>query len=210
MGRRLDEQDGVDGNGEISFVDEEFGGGGIQPSLAMDNGDAEVAFLLSSAWIETYTRQFLPTAGSPVKDDKESRAWSENLEMPDLAEANKRDIRKELETAVKSHVDVQPDLSRMPSYQYNNEIFESEGMDTLPKVEEPKMSNLDEKLLEVAEDLKRIGVSKEDDTDTYLAKLKKAYDKGDLESWMGQVDLDSPEVPTSDLEYDGKLSCVVL
>ena len=49
--------------------------------------------------------------------------------MPDLTEANNRDIRQELEEAVKSHKDIAPDLSRMPSYQYGNEVFESEGLE---------------------------------------------------------------------------------
>ena len=43
--------------------------------------DAEVAALLSTAWLETYSRSFLPTVGSKIKD--EPTKWSQ-LEMPNV------------------------------------------------------------------------------------------------------------------------------
>merc|ERR1711935_626174 len=46
--------------------------------------EKESAFLLSTAWIETYTRLFLPTVGTPIKDDVTNSDWSTNIEMKDL------------------------------------------------------------------------------------------------------------------------------
>ena len=104
----LAQPESEDGDDSSNFLDEEFGGGGMQTSLARDNGYAEVASLLSTAWMETYSRAFLPTTGVAVMNDADSRGWSEELEMPDLTEANNRDIRQELEEAVKSHKDIPP------------------------------------------------------------------------------------------------------
>jgi len=204
-----------EGSDSDNFLDKEFGGDGTQPSLARDNGDAEVAALLSTAWMETYSRAFLPTAGVAVMDDADSRGWSEELEMPDLTEANNRDIRQELQEAVKSHKDVPPDLSKMPSYQYGNEVFESEGLDdTLPEAESSENSELaDEKLDEVNEDLSRIGLLEEDDDEAYFAKIKDAYDDGKLQSWLGKIPSDAgriPEVPKSGAGYNDEFGLKVL
>ena len=205
-----------DGEGDDSsnFLDEEFGDGGVQPSLARDNGDAEVASLLSTAWMETYSRAFLPTTGVAVMNDADSRGWSEELEMPDLTEANNRDIRQELEEAVKSHKDIPPDLSRMPSYQYGNEVFESEGLDdTLPEPDTPEKPQLDEKLDEVNEDLSRLGLMEEEDDEAYFAKIKGAYDEGKLQSWLGKIPSDArqmPEIPKSGAGYNDEFGLKVL
>ena len=83
------------------FVDEEFGGAG---RVTMDGGDAEVACLLSTAWMETYSRVFLPTTGPAVSFDDNEVEWT-NLEMKDLSEANKRDIRNEMEDALDNFVE---------------------------------------------------------------------------------------------------------
>ena len=83
------------------FVDEEFGGSG---RLGIFDGDAEVACLLSTAFMETYSRVFLPTIGPPISLDEGERDWSEKIEMKDLS-TNTRDVRKEIEEAVENFVE---------------------------------------------------------------------------------------------------------
>jgi dienelactone hydrolase len=83
------------------FVDEEFGGAG---QMSMNVGDAEVACLLSTAWMETYSRVFLPTSGPPVSLDDNEGDWT-SLEMKDLSDANQRDIRTEIEEALDGFVE---------------------------------------------------------------------------------------------------------
>jgi len=83
------------------FVDEEFGGAG---RVGLDGGDAEVACLLSTAWMETYSRVFLPTTGPAVSVDENESEWK-SLEMKDLSDANTRDIRSEMEVAIDSFVE---------------------------------------------------------------------------------------------------------
>lgn len=78
------------------FVDDEFGGAG---RVTLDSGEAEVACLLSTAWMETYSRVFLPTVGPLVSKDENEREW-QRLEMKDLSEANSRDIREEINSAL--------------------------------------------------------------------------------------------------------------
>jgi dienelactone hydrolase len=83
------------------FVDEEFGGSG---RVGLGEGDAEVACLLSTAFMETYSRVFLPTVGPPIgRNDQESQ-WSD-LEMKSLEEANARDVREEIEESLDSFVE---------------------------------------------------------------------------------------------------------
>jgi hypothetical protein len=83
------------------FVDEEFGGAG---RVGLDGGDAEVACLLSTAWMETYSRVFLPTTGPAVSVDENEADWR-NLEMKDLSDAYTRDIRTEMEDAIDNFVE---------------------------------------------------------------------------------------------------------
>ena len=83
------------------FVDEEFGGAG---RVGLDGGDAEVACLLSTAWMETYSRVFLPTTGPAVSVDENEAEWT-SLEMKDLSDANTRDIRGEMEDAIDNFVE---------------------------------------------------------------------------------------------------------
>jgi len=78
------------------FVDEEFGGAG---KVATEQGEAEVACLLSTAWMETYSRVFLPTVGPTISKDRNEQKW-QNLEMGDLSESNTRNIREEIKTAL--------------------------------------------------------------------------------------------------------------
>jgi dienelactone hydrolase len=78
------------------FVDNEFGGSG---RVGMDDGDAEVACLLSTAFMETYSRMFLPTTGPPISKDDLASNWNEDIEMQDLADTT-RDIRQEIEASL--------------------------------------------------------------------------------------------------------------
>ncbi len=90
LGQRHDDSD-LD-----RFVDEEFGGAG---RVSLDGSDAEVACLLSTAFMETYSRMFLPTMGSPVSKDELSTEWTEELNMKDWRN-NQRDIRQEIEESL--------------------------------------------------------------------------------------------------------------
>jgi dienelactone hydrolase len=83
------------------FVDNEFGGSG---RVAMDDGDAEVACLLSTAFMETYSRMFLPTAGPPISQDDEASEWNDDLNMKDLSETT-RDVRQEIEASLDNFVE---------------------------------------------------------------------------------------------------------
>jgi hypothetical protein len=74
------------------FVDDEFGGAG---RVSMDDGDAEVACLLSTAFMETYSRMFLPTAGTAISKDELASEWTDSLEVKDLNSG--RDVRQEIE-----------------------------------------------------------------------------------------------------------------
>ena len=78
------------------FVDDEFGGSG---RVTLDTGEAEVACLLSTAWMETYSRVFLPTVGPLVSKDDNEVEW-QRLEMKDLNDSNNRDIREEIDSAL--------------------------------------------------------------------------------------------------------------
>lgn len=84
------------------FVDEEFGGAG---RVSMDGGDAEVACLLSTAFMETYSRVFLPTTGPPICNDDLATEWNSDLNMKDL-QANSRDIRQEIEDSLDNFEEV--------------------------------------------------------------------------------------------------------
>lgn len=81
------------------FVDEEFGGSG---RVTLDDGEADVACLLSTAFMETYSRVFLPTAGAPIRN--EDGDWS-SVEMKSLSDANTRDIRQEIEESLDACLD---------------------------------------------------------------------------------------------------------
>lgn len=144
------------------FLEEEFGG---LPS--MDFGDAEVACLLSTAWMETYARVFLPTSGEAVK---ESDSWSE-LDMPDFSKSQIRDVRGEIEDALAKHEDVGVDVKRMHPDDFGSS-FEDVDPDALKT--------------------QTYGVSLEDDPDTFLDKLEAAIDREDVEflPGFGEVPLD--------------------
>jgi dienelactone hydrolase len=93
---------GNDENEFERFVDNEFGGSG---RVAMDDGDAEVACLLSTAFMETYARVFLPTMGPAIREDETAEEWSNTLEMKNLDVANSRDVRQEIEDSQDNFVE---------------------------------------------------------------------------------------------------------
>jgi dienelactone hydrolase len=95
---------GNDENDFERFVDNEFGGSG---RVSMDDGDAEVACLLSTAFMETYARVFLPTTGSAIRSDESAEEWR-TLEMKDLKVANSRDIRQEIDDGLDNFVEAPP------------------------------------------------------------------------------------------------------
>jgi dienelactone hydrolase len=81
------------------FVDEEFGGSG---RIRIGNSEAEVACLLSTAFMETYGRVFLPTVGPPISCDEDADEWGATVDMKDLLYTRDRDIRNELNEAMAS------------------------------------------------------------------------------------------------------------
>ena len=86
-----------DGDSELDrFVDEEFGGSG---RVSLDGSDAEVACLLSTAFMETYSRMFLPTTGPPVSKDELSSEWAQDLNMKDWRNSA-RNVRQEIEESL--------------------------------------------------------------------------------------------------------------
>jgi len=85
------------------FVDDEFGGAG---RVTVNDGDADVACLLSTAFMETYSRVFLPTSGSPVAKDEDEFQWNTELNMKDLSVEEGRDVREEINESLESHVDL--------------------------------------------------------------------------------------------------------
>lgn len=156
-----------EGTEEDPFLTEEFGG---LPSNSMDDGDAEVASLLSTAFLETYSRQFLPTVGEAVQEDD---LWN-NIDMPDLSESSKRDIRAEMEEAIANYEEPEVDLKRMHPDDFKTPIDDLE--------------NMDDEFMEALQ-ANPYGVSIEDDPDTFLDKLEAAIDRGDLSTIPGLGDI---------------------
>eukprot|EP00536_Pseudo-nitzschia_multiseries_P012337 jgi/Psemu1/320228/estExt_fgenesh1_pm.C_4670001 len=85
------------------FVNEEFGG---SCRVTVNDGDADVACLLSTAFMETYSRKFLPTTGSPVSQDEAEFHWNSELNMKDLTVEDVRDVRTEIDESLKNHQDL--------------------------------------------------------------------------------------------------------
>eukprot|EP00538_Stauroneis_constricta_P004329 CAMPEP_0119552702 /NCGR_PEP_ID=MMETSP1352-20130426/5624_1 /TAXON_ID=265584 /ORGANISM="Stauroneis constricta, Strain CCMP1120" /LENGTH=791 /DNA_ID=CAMNT_0007598973 /DNA_START=136 /DNA_END=2512 /DNA_ORIENTATION=- len=91
-----------DGDEFEQFVDEEFGGSG---RIGTNDGEAEVACLLSTAFMETYGRVFLPTIGPPISKDEAETGWSQQLGMKNLEECNTRDVRQEIKESLEGFVE---------------------------------------------------------------------------------------------------------
>lgn len=84
------------------FSEEEFGGAG---KLVTADGEAEVACLLSTAFMETYSRVFLPTVGAPISVDEQEKGWGRELFIKDLRKASTRNIRDEINEAIDNFVE---------------------------------------------------------------------------------------------------------
>jgi dienelactone hydrolase len=78
-------------NDTNGVFEEEFVGAG---RIDIADGDADVACLLSTAFMETYSRVFLPTVGPPVSINEEE--WGRELTIGDLKNIRNRNIRDEL------------------------------------------------------------------------------------------------------------------
>jgi dienelactone hydrolase len=134
------------------FVDDEFGGAG---RVSADFGDAEVACLLSTAFMETYSRKFLPTTGDPICQDEGATEWNNDLNMKDLSKYDFRDVRTEIEDSLANFKD-QPLGGRMVD----------------PSNEEEFLKALRD--MEPANQPKELRISDDDDVETAVAKLTAA------------------------------------
>jgi len=164
------------------FLKEEFGG---LPTNSMDGSSAEVAYLLSTAWIETYSRVYLPTIGQPVADTND--VWSSDLQMQDLTYSNNRDVRAEIEEQIANQPDVKPDFRRMHPDDFKTPMDDLESME-YDDEEEMENSNVRDKT-------KPYGIDIEDDVHTVLEKMMEAADRGELEytPGVGDIPLDESE-----------------
>ena len=165
----LGQQHEVGGDDTDRFVDEGFGSVENVDPLTTTGGDAEVACLLSTAWMETYTRVFLPTVGTPVRDDEEN-SWSSTLDMNFQAE--QREIRKELENSITTFEDVSPDLGRMS--QSRSPLLDGDANEAYDRIEEER-----ERIKQ--EILTKYGISPDDDDETFNSKFAKAMADGALD-----------------------------
>ncbi|KAL3788888.1 hypothetical protein HJC23_002642 [Cyclotella cryptica] len=140
--------------------------------------DAEVACLLSTAWMETYTRVFLPTVGSPVRFD-EDESWS-TVQMSPYSQKEKRDIRKELEEAIANYEGIEIDFNRMST-------SSSDFLDDIPeqyKEIEEEREKIKQMLIE------KYHMSPDDEEEVFERKLQQAIDDGALNSVMLDAYLD--------------------
>ena len=86
------------------FVDDEFGGSG---RVTINDGDADVACLLSTAFMETYSRKFLPTTGAPISTDEEELEWNAKVNMKDFSSMPPtRDVKAEIKESLDNHKDL--------------------------------------------------------------------------------------------------------
>lgn len=138
------------------FVDEEFGGAG---QVSLDDGEADVACLLSTAFMETYSRVFLPTTGAPIST--EAQEWTSDLEMKSLSEANTRDIRQEIEEALGGFV---------------GEPLGGKRIDPADETQLSEMETLLRSMQKEVDTEPRNKIEDGDDLDTMYEKMKAADD----------------------------------
>lgn len=172
------EGNGQDGDDAKRFMGDNFGV--LDPSA--DNGggdgDAEVACLLSTAWMETYTRVFLPTVGTPVRLDADSR-WA-GLEMGERPEdgevvAQGQGLRAELEEAIAKHDDVDIDMGRMS--RSSSPLMDGPGSAEYDRIEEER------ERIRLAV-LEEYDISEEDDEESFDRKFEQARKDGALDRLM--------------------------
>jgi dienelactone hydrolase len=156
IGRNHDESE-VD-----RFVDDEFGGAG---RVSIDDGDAEVACLLSTAFMETYSRKYLPTTGLPVSKDESAVEWNEELNMKNFRNGARRDVRQEIEESLENFVEEPLNTGRM--FDPGDESQRDELLEAL-RAMQPEG---------VPDELK---ILDDDNLETVYAKLMAADDKFEL------------------------------
>jgi len=159
------------------FLGEDFGSS-IEP-LEM-GGDAEVACLLSTAWMETYTRVFLPTVGTPVRYD-ENEEWSSTIEMNKRTE-QRPDIRSEIDDAIFKFDDVDVDIGRM-SQSASPLLEDGPGIEKYEQIEEER-ERIRQEILE------KYNISDDDDEETFDKKFKQAQADGALDGLLLDAYLD--------------------
>ena len=145
-----------------SFIDEEFGGSG---KVSVGRGDAEVACLLSTAFMETYSRVFLPTVGPPISLDDKEEEWSRTLEMKDLVDVDSRDIRREIENATNNFVE---------------EPLGGYRIDPTDESQEEELKKLLRSMQDPNEDNGQFAITDDDDLATMYAKLTASDDNFQL------------------------------
>jgi len=159
------------------FLGEDFGSS-IEP-LEM-GGDAEVACLLSTAWMETYTRVFLPTVGTPVRYD-ENEEWSSTIEMNKRTEQG-GDIRSEIDEAIFKFDDVEVDIGRM-SQSASPLLEDGPGIEKYEQIEEER-ERIRQEILE------KYGITEDDDEETFDLKFQQAQADGALDGLLLDAYLD--------------------
>ena len=161
------------------FLGEEFGS--MEPLAMGSGGDAEVACLLSTAWMETYSRVFLPTVGTPVKFDTNER-WSSNLEMEGLSsKRERREVRSELNEAITDYEDLDIDMRRM-SQSASPLLEEGPGIERFEQIEEER-ERIRQQILE------KYNISDDDDEDTFDKKVQQAREDGALDGLLLDANL---------------------
>ena len=164
----LPESDDVVQDGVDLFDNDNFGSTESYNSIG---GDAEVACLLSTAWVETYTRVFLPTVGTPVRYDDGERWSASTIEMQGYSANERRDVRAELDKALSSYNDVDIDLGRMS--QSTSPMQDGPGVVQIEEIEESR-ERIRQQILD------RYNISEDDDEETFERKFQQAKDDGAL------------------------------
>ncbi|KAL3778323.1 hypothetical protein ACHAWO_011173 [Cyclotella atomus] len=162
----------TDGFDDDRFVIEDgYGGRASLVEHEYSNSDAEVACLLSTAWMETYTRMFLPTIGEPVRDEEEN-PWSD-LEASGYKK-EKRDIRQEIEDSIANFVPPEVDFSEV-------EDRNSDFLDAPPE-ELERVSMAQDRIRErLLEKIDKYGINfGDDDDEVFTEKIQRMIDDGVL------------------------------
>eukprot|EP00956_Cyclotella_meneghiniana_P034692 scaffold107563_cov52-Cyclotella_meneghiniana.AAC.1 len=161
----------TEGFDEDRFVVEDGYGGRANLIEHEYNGDAEVACLLSTAWMETYTRIFLPTVGAPVRHE-EDKQWSQ-LDMNGSPKEVKRNVRQEIEDAVAKFEPPEVDYSEVKE---RDSSFLDAPPEELRRLQQ-KQEEIRQKLLEKL-DMYDIDPNQEDEV--FLEKLQQLHADGVL------------------------------
>ena len=162
----------TEGFNEDRFVVEDgYGGRANLVDHEYNNGDAEVACLLSTAWMETYTRMFLPTVGAPVRET-EDKEWND-VNMNGFPKDTKRDVRQELEDSIRDFKP--PDIDYSEVEERHSDILDA------PPEEVKRLEKEQEKVrLKLLEKLEKYDLNPNEDDDIFLEKLQTAFADGVL------------------------------